>query len=267
MSCLPLPLPEPIRALTAGKLCSESRVGLSGSRVFLFDDMVLKTSPRSGETDNEAAVCRALAGLLPVPEILCYEIADGKAFCLMTRLPGQMLCSDELMRDPALVTRLAAEAISLLQSVPAERFCGVRLDDKLRWARENTARGLADTEHADPETFGPQGFAGPAALLRWLEENRPSAERLVLTHGDLCLPNILTDGRHVTGFVDCGRMGPGDPWQDLAIIQRSLRDNFSGAYRASHRRPDYDPDALLRELGLEPDRERLRYYLLLDELF
>ena len=264
MSCLPLPLPESIRALTAGKLCAES--GLSGSRVFLFDDMVLKTSPRSGEADNEAAVCRALAGLLPVPEILCYEIADGKAFCLMTRLPGRMLCSEELMRDPALVTRLVAEAIRLLQSVPTDKLCGVTLDGKLRWAWRAVEQGLADMEHAEPETFGPGGFAGPDALLLWLEGNRP-AERPVLTHGDLCLPNILTDGRRVTGFVDCGRMGPGDPWQDLAIAWRSLRDNFAGCYDARLRRPDYDPEALLRELGVEPDPERLRYYLLLDELF
>lgn len=261
-----LALPEAIRALTVGRNCAESRVGLSGSRVFLYDDMVLKISPRSEEADNEAAVCRALSGLLPVPELLCYETTEADAFCLMSRLPGRMLCSEELMRDPALVTRLVAEAIRLLQSVPTDKLCGVTLDGKLRWARRAVEQGLADMEHAEPETFGPGGFAGPDALLLWLEGNRP-AERPVLTHGDLCLPNILTDGRRVTGFVDCGRMGPGDPWQDLAIARRSLRDNFAGCYDARLRRPDYDPDALLRELGVAPDPERMRYYLLLDELF
>ena len=170
------------------------------------------------------------------------------------------------MRDPALVTRLVAEAIRLLQNVPADKLCGVTLDGKLGWARRAVEQGLVDMENVEPETFGPGGFADPDALLLWLEGHRPT-ERPVLTHGDLCLPNILTDGRRVTGFVDCGRMGPGDPWQDLAIAWRSLRDNFAGCYDARLRRPDYDPDALLRDLDVEPDPKRLRYYLLLDELF
>ena len=31
--------------------------------------------------------------------------------------------------------------------------------------------------------------------------------------------------------------------------------------------PDSDPDMLSDALGIEPDRENLRYYILLDELF
>lgn len=259
-----LPLPEPIAALTAGKRGAESRIGLSGARVFLYDDMVLKISPRSEETDNEAAVCRALSDLLPVPDCLAYVCEGGAAYFLMSRLPGRMLCEPELLRDGELLLRLTAEAVGLLQSVPAERLCGLRRGDKLRIARRNVSRGLVDTGSAEPETFGPGRFAGPAALLRCLEEERPAEGPLVLTHGDLCLPNILTDGRRVTGLIDCGRMGPADPWQDLAIVWRSLRDNTAGRYGTL---PGFDPDALFAALGLGRDEEKLRWYLLLDELF
>ena len=31
--------------------------------------------------------------------------------------------------------------------------------------------------------------------------------------------------------------------------------------------PGFDPDGLFDALGLKPDKERLRWYLLLDELF
>ena len=48
----------------------------------------------------------------------------------------------------------------------------------------------------------------------------------VLVHGDYCLPNVLvTDGK-LTGLIDVGQTGMGDPRQDLAAGVWTLQYNF-----------------------------------------
>ena len=92
-------------------------------------------------------------------------------------------------------------------------------------------------------------------------------EDIVLTHGDCCLPKILAEDSRINGFIDLGKMGPADRWQDIAIALRSLEHNFSGKYTAGKACPGYESQMLLDELGIEMDEERNKYYRLLDELF
>jgi aminoglycoside phosphotransferase len=48
----------------------------------------------------------------------------------------------------------------------------------------------------------------------------------VLVHGDYCLPNVLVSGGVLTGLIDVGRTGLGDPRVDLAAGVWSLQYNF-----------------------------------------
>jgi len=48
----------------------------------------------------------------------------------------------------------------------------------------------------------------------------------VLIHGDYCLPNVLVDGDRLSGLVDVGRSGLGDPRTDLAAGVWTLQYNF-----------------------------------------
>lgn len=66
---------------------------------------------------------------------------------------------------------------------------------------------------------------------------------MVLSHGDFCLPNLFGIHEKVTGYIDLGIAG---------ITQTRL---------------DFDEMLLFRELGIEPGWEKIRYYILLDELF
>jgi aminoglycoside phosphotransferase len=52
----------------------------------------------------------------------------------------------------------------------------------------------------------------------------------VLIHGDFCLPNVLVVEGQLTGVVDVGRAGLGDPRDDLAAGLWSLHYNFGHAY-------------------------------------
>jgi aminoglycoside phosphotransferase len=48
----------------------------------------------------------------------------------------------------------------------------------------------------------------------------------VLVHGDACLPNLLTDGARITGYVDLAECGLGSPQDDLAAAVWSLDFNL-----------------------------------------
>lgn len=139
------------------------------------------------------------------------------------------------------------------------------LDTELEEARYRVENGLVDIDQTEPETFGEGGFASPSELLEWLESNKPPIEP-VLSHGDFCLPNIFLNGGAVSGFIDLGDTGIGDRWRDISLCRRSLKHNFDGSYGGKVYK-DFDPDMLFEKLNIEPDRNKLRYYILLDELF
>ena len=94
-----------------------------------------------------------------------------------------------------------------------------------------------------------------------------SVDDIVLTHGDYCLPNIFAKGDCISGFIDLGKAGPADRWQDIAIAIRSLDHNFDGRYFDGKPIFDFKPQMFLDTLGVEMNEEKYRYYYLLDELF
>ena len=168
------------------------------------------------------------------------------------------------MSNPVLLLDCMAEALHTLWSIPAddcpfERTVGDYLSD----AETAIRAGRFDPSDCEPETFGPDGFKNPGALLDWLKKHLPQQDRVV-THGDFCLPNLFTDGKRFTGVIDVGKAGAGDRWMDLALGWRSLKHNSDGHYGAVY--AGIDPDDLFRAAGVPKDEEKLRYYILLDEL-
>ena len=87
-------IPQKIKDLTANKNYTKDSVGMSDSQVILFDDMVLKIQQSSNETVNEAEMMKWLYNKLPVPELLAYETENDTSFILMSKIKGNMLCSD-----------------------------------------------------------------------------------------------------------------------------------------------------------------------------
>ncbi|MBQ1377780.1 MAG: aminoglycoside 3'-phosphotransferase [Lachnospiraceae bacterium] len=261
-----LKLPETIRRLIDGKPYTEDDIGMSGSGILIFDDCVLKIMDRREKNDDQVKIMRWLEGKLPAPKVLCYEKDEEHQYLLMSKVPGIMACDNYYLEHPGELLPLLAEAFRMLWRTDISDCPCVRdLDAELAEARYRVENGLVDVDDVEPETFGKDGFKDPAALLQWLEENRPDYEP-VLSHGDFCLPNILIDKGKISGFIDLGDTGIGDKWRDIALGYRSLKHNFDGTFGGKVYE-DFDPDSLFEALGIEPNQEKLRYYTLLDELF
>jgi kanamycin kinase/aminoglycoside 3'-phosphotransferase-3 len=184
----------------------------------------------------------------------------------MTKVPGEMACAEKYLKDPDLLTSILAEGIQMLWNVDINNCPYVRdLEKKLRIAEYKVENNLVDTENAEPDTFGRNGFKDPTHLLEWLYQNKPK-EELVFSHGDFCLPNIFIANGKISGYIDLGRTGIADKWQDIALCYRSLLHNFAGKYTGK-RYQGFSADMLFEKIGIMPDWDKIRYYILLDELF
>lgn len=261
-------IPQAIRELIGDRDFRVDSVGMSNSQVLCFDDMILKIEKTNEEADHEQVMMKWLGGRLPVPEVLAFERKGGCNYLLMSRLPGKMSCDEIYMENPRQLIHLLAEGLKTLWSVDIEE-CPLQsgLDWKLRLAKAAVGQGLCSMEDAEESTYGEGGFEDPAALLAWLKENRPE-EDLVFSHGDYCLPNLFLQDGKVSGFLDLGRSGIADRYQDIALCYRSLKHNYSGRYGGKvYADADFRAESLFEELGIEPDWEKIRYYILLDELF
>lgn len=242
------------------------KIGMSSSQVLLFSDRVLKIQPVSWESLNEHRMLLWLQGRLEVPKVLAYEVVDGTSYLLMSRLSGTTACDKAAMEDPKRLVRLLAAGLKRLWMVDI-KGCPTLMDAdvKLRLAKENIESGRTDMEDVESDTYGENGFSDPLDLWNWLVEHKPKEEP-VFSHGDYCLPNVFVEDDRVSGFLDLGSAGLADRWQDIALCYRSLKHNYDGTYGETPR-PDFDPNTLFQELGIEPDWTKIKYYLLLDELF
>lgn len=259
-------LPADLQNLIADKPYTIDSMGMSGSCIFLFEDMVLKIQKEDEETRSEAVMMKWLKGKLPVPEVLYHKAENGMNYLLMSKMSGVMSCEETILENQELVTELLAEGLKKLWTVDISH-CPMRWDlpVKLAAAEDNVENGEVDVDNVEPETFGEGGFKDPEELLTWLKEHQPPLEP-VLSHGDYCLPNIFVENGRVSGYIDLGKIGIADKWQDIALCYRSLKHNYCGDY-GSERREDFKETLLFEKLGIEPDWEKIRYYILLDELF
>ena len=167
-------------------------------------------------------------------------------------------CGQDKVCEPIEKTvGLLADALRMMQAVDiADCPFDNKLDRKLHAALYNIEHGLVDMDDFEEGNE----FDNPMELYKWLVENRPP-EELCFTHGDFCLPNIFMNGYEVTGLIDLGSGGIADQWQDIALCVRSL------GYNLRHTDQQKYIDLLFTQLGIKPEKAKIKYYILLDDLF
>ena len=259
-------IPPKIKLLIDNKQYTVDDVGMSGNQVLIFEDMVLKIEDDPISARKQVQIMKWLEDKILVPRVIEYEEESSKCYLLMSKIGGKMSCDEYYLENADILLKALADGLQMLWKVDISGCPVVRdLDIVLNEARLRVENNLVDVDNVDPETFGKNGFESPRHLLEWLENNRPAVEP-VFSHGDYCLPNIFLEDGQVSGFIDLSRAGVGDKWNDIALCYRSLKHNFSGMY-GGKMYEDFNADKLFEALGIEPDWEKIKYYLLLDELF
>jgi len=257
-----LKLPEKIRTYLGERGFETDEVGRSASTVLMFDDCVLKISGTAPDSVNEWQVMEYLAGKLPVPEVLCRESADGREYVVMSRLDGEMSCAERYLDDVPTLVKGLAEGLKRLWNVPLPaRLTDFSIENELDDA-EKRLDSIDWTEKTDELKAE---FPTARDLLHWLRANKPTEDR-VLSHGDYCLPNLFLKDGKVSGYLDLGHCGIADRYRDISLGLKSMKNNLGGVFGGPVRE-GYDPTLLFDALGMAPDYEKLRYYLLLDELW
>jgi aminoglycoside 3'-phosphotransferase-1 len=124
---------------------------------------------------------------------------------------------------------------------------------RLAQARARVEAGRVDVDDFDEKRRG----WSPAQVLERAMAGLPPPTDPVVTHGDLSLENILLQADEVTGCIDVGRAGLCDRYQDLAVLWNCV----------GHFGPPLQ-QRLFTSYGIPViDEPRLRFHLLLDELF
>lgn len=179
----------------------------------------------------EVAALRWADGRIRVPTVveLDEEDADGGVVLVTTSLPARSAVDPVWIARPETAARACGEALRLLHDtlVVAECPFSWQVPDRIA---EAAARGVTV----------------PAEL-----RTSPSIDRLVVCHGDPCVPNTLLDEEgSPAGFVDLAALGVADRWADLAVGSMSLEWNYGPGFEHLY----------FEGYGIEPDAGRIDYY-------
>ena len=80
------------------------------------------------------------------------------------------------------------------------------------------------------------------------------------------MPNVFIEDGKLSGLIDLGDTAVNNKWLDIALCYRSLKHNADGTC-GEKIYEGFNPELLFEALGIEPDWDKIRYYILLDELF
>ncbi|MFI6221726.1 phosphotransferase [Nocardia salmonicida] len=242
---LALPLPPVIETLLGPvPAWSQEHEGRGGNLV-RSGGYWIKRGPRAVAEYERLTWLRDNGIAVPVVSAFAEDVlvlADAAA--------GSLAGQADSVEAAAIGTQMG-QALRALHDLPvAQCPFDAGLDVALARAHRNVVEGFVDAADFDDD----HRHLSPAFILARLREQRPATDDLVVTHGDFTPGNVLTGGL----LIDVGALGRGDRYRDLALAERDLAEDF-GAEAVM---------AFYTAYGLtEPDRTKLDYYRLLDELF
>jgi aminoglycoside 3'-phosphotransferase-1 len=261
-ACDARPVPESMTNEVRGYRWARDTVGEAGGAVYRLHgkagvpDLFLKHGRGAVADDVTDEMTRLLwlADHVAVPAVRHFVRTGEEAWLLMTAMPGKTAYQLLDAGHGSQVVDALVRFMRGLHAIPREA-CPFISDHAFRLAkaRARIDGGLVDEDDFDEEREGWTAEQVWDAMGRLL----PLAADPVVTHGDFSLDNLLIDGGEVTGCIDVGRVGIADRYQDLAILWNCLGE--------------FDPALQVRlfaQYGIErPDERKLRFHLLLDELF
>ena len=212
--------------------------------------LYLKQGPNlAGEHDR----FRWCSGRLPVPEVRAFLSGDLDSM-VTVGLPGSGAHDRSAEPDTAAVAEALAEAWRAVHALPVDECPFDASTDALLAAAEEAVRmGRDDVWDRELRVMRP-------ATEVWSEIERsiPDPDRPAVVHGDACVPNAIVEGGRLTGVVDVGDLGVGDPWLDLSLCVWSMARPGNGLA--------HEKDRFLHAYGADPRDPRLRWFQLVRDL-
>ena len=224
---------------------------INDSHIFRFSRYASQ-APRLAQ---EVALLRYLQGRLPlpVPDPLFAHFEPpqpGQVFMGYAMLSGKPLWRETMHAlDPAGLPGIAAQLAGFLQALHTLPVDGPGLDLPVAGGRAGWEQLYADIrQHLYPHMRPAARLEVSAHFERYLDEPRLHAFQPALRHGDFGGSNILHDPQSlaITGIIDFGFAGPGDPAADIAAVF-TYGEPFNSVFRTCYP-------------GIETLEERARFY-------
>jgi aminoglycoside phosphotransferase len=192
---------------------------------------------------REVRLLRSVGNFSLIPECVGFVDEGDTAFLVVKKIHALPLNEAWSAIGNETGLRILDEVFEFLSQATGELLN--RLADGVSEELADIRR-LLDAKAIDAEAFkkDTHGIA-PEAFFDASREQFARKRNEILTHGDLCLPNILVkpDGHWV--LIDWGKSGRGPVARDLASLEGSLERNaIGGAF-----------DALLSRLGISDTPE------------
>ena len=251
-------LSKKIKEFIEGSKLEEINIGCSDSQVFKIDkdnSVYFMKIAKSGLLTQEYNALKWLNGKLEVPKIILYDSNNNVETLITESIKGEMVCSDNMLQNPDVGLKVIAEAFNHLYNVDY-KDCpfNVGIDYKLQLVKNNVKNNLINYYKLKDETK--EKFSSLDEIIKFLEDNKFKEEKC-FSHGDTSLPNIFCYNKKFSGFIDVGECGIADKWFDLAICQKSIVRNYGEEY----------VEKFYKELNIEPDYNKINYYLLMMQLY
>jgi aminoglycoside phosphotransferase len=254
-------LPSNMSQAVSGYNWRQNHIGFSETMVFHLEaknkkPLYLKIDPRSSKFSllQEKLRLDWLKNKLPVPEVLMFAEDENNEYLLLSEISGVPAIDDSLKNNIPHIIEQLVNGLKMIHQLPIEKCpFDTQLDDKIEVARERMMKGLVEEEDFDDERQGRTA----EDVFEELIATEPPDEDLVFTHGDYCVPNVILENGKLSGFVDWAEAGIADRFQDIALLSRSVWNNFGRKYEES----------VFEIYGIEPDWKKIHFYRLLDEFF
>ena len=227
-----MPHPAAIQTYLSGYTTTgENHRTSSQSQIYLYQkpnapDLFLKINigATGAPLIREKEAMNWLQGKLPVPPVVAYHEEKNTTYLITKRLPGISSHEEPYRHNQEITFRILSEGLRAIHKVkaiscPLPQYTA---DGLIQEAKHNVQTGAVTTQslksRGDSRT--------PQEALNQVLSLCPLKEQNIFTHGDYCSPNILIHNNRLSGFIDWGSAGMGDPHRDLVSAQYSIRRNL-----------------------------------------
>lgn len=144
-------------------------------------------------------------------EVLFYD-SNERDFLLTSRVKGEDCTHESYLENPKkLCDRLAEELRLLHQTDFSDCPVKNKMQEYFALAERNFRTGKYDKSNF-PDSFG---YRSADEAYSTFIKGKDDLNGSVLLHGDYCLPNVILDDWHFSGFIDLGGAGVGDRHVDI----------------------------------------------------